>query len=57
MDSRIKRMTLHPPGLTALDLSVARHGESSLALDLEEIACALAVACPGLEELVVSDYR
>ena len=49
-----------PPGLTALDLSgssVARHGESSLALDLEEIACALAVACPGLEELVVSDYR
>jgi hypothetical protein len=49
-----------PPGLTALDLSgssVARHGESSLALDLVEIACALAEACPGLEELAVSDYR
>jgi hypothetical protein len=46
-----------PPGLTALDLSGNGHGESSLALDLGEIACALAVACPGLEELAVSDYR
>jgi hypothetical protein len=49
-----------PPGLTALDLSgssVARHGESSLALDLEKIGRALALACPGLEELAISDYR
>jgi Leucine-rich repeat (LRR) protein len=46
-----------PPGLTALDLSGNGHGESSLALYLEEIGRALAEACPGLEELAISDYR
>jgi len=46
-----------PPGLTALDLSGNGHGESSPALYLKEIGRALAEACPGLEELAISNYR
>ena len=48
-----------PRGLTELDLSgssVAKHGECSLVSDLEDFACVLEEACPGLEKLAVSDH-